>query len=107
MRPLEGGRTRLGHGRGRELIHFDRAATIRFGSNGAQSRWMSFLEAMSNVGAGYGLAVLTQIVAFPVFGINLSIRDNLLLGGIFTAISILRSYTLRRLFERLRMPGRA
>jgi len=31
-----------------------------------------------------------------------SIADNLLIGSIFTAVSILRSFTLRRLFEAIR-----
>ena len=34
-----------------------------------QSRAMSLVEAMTNVVVGYGVAVLTQIVVFPWFGI--------------------------------------
>jgi hypothetical protein len=67
-----------------------------------QSRTMSFLEAATNVVLGYAVAVLTQIVAFPLFGLSLSLQDNLLLGTVFTAMSIFRSYVLRRLFERFR-----
>ena len=64
-----------------------------------QSRLMSFVESMANVAIGYGVAVATQIVVYPVFGLHASLNDNLLLGGIFTLISIARSYLLRRLFE--------
>jgi hypothetical protein len=66
---------------------------------GPQSRTMSFVEATTNVIVGYLLAVLTQITVFPMLGLQVSIGDNLLIGAIFTAVSIVRSFTLRRLFE--------
>ena len=65
-----------------------------------QSRRMSMVEAISNVALGYALAVATQIVVFPWFGLHPSIGENLALGGVFTAISLLRGYALRRLFAR-------
>jgi hypothetical protein len=34
-----------------------------------QSRWLSFVEAVTNIVVGYGLAVLTQIIVFPLFGL--------------------------------------
>ncbi|WP_424894932.1 DUF7220 family protein [Tepidimonas sp. HKU79] len=33
-----------------------------------QSRWMSLLEAVTNVLVGYGAAVATQWAVFPLFG---------------------------------------
>jgi hypothetical protein len=67
-----------------------------------QSRTMSFFEAVTNVVIGFLLAFMTQIAAFPLFGLEVSIADNLLIGSIFTAVSILRSFSLRRLFEAIR-----
>ncbi len=67
-----------------------------------QSRRMSLAEAITNVVVGYALAVATQIMVFPWFGLQASLRENLALGGVFTGISLLRSYALRRLFERWR-----
>ena len=64
-----------------------------------QSRWMSLVEALTNIITGYCLAVLTQIVVFPVFGLRASLGDNLLIGAIFTVISLARSFVLRRLFN--------
>jgi hypothetical protein len=71
-----------------------------------QSRLMSLVEALTNVVVGFGLAVLTQIMIFPLFGLGVSLVQNLQIGAIFTAVSILRSYALRRLFEWIRV-GRA
>lgn len=51
---------------------------------------------------GYALAVVMQIVVFPWFDLHPSLGEYLALGGIFTAISLIRGYALRRLFERWR-----
>jgi hypothetical protein len=67
-----------------------------------QSRRQSLIEAITNVAVSYALAVLTQIVVFPWFGLKVSLNDNLAIGAIFVIISLLRSYALRRLFERWR-----
>ena len=67
-----------------------------------QSRGMSLIEAVNNVAVGYVLAVTTQIVVFPWFGLHPSLGENLALGGVFVGISLLRSYALRRLFEHWR-----
>ena len=67
-----------------------------------QSRGMSLIEAVTNVAVGYVLAVTTQIMVFPWFGMHPSLGENLALGGIFVGISLLRSYALRRLFGQWR-----
>jgi hypothetical protein len=69
----------------------------------AQSRVMSLAESLANVAVGYGLAVITQILVFPYFGLHTTLAENLTIGAIFTVVSIGRSYCLRRLFEELRM----
>ena len=68
-----------------------------------QSRLMSMVESLANVLVGYGVAVITQMMVFPLFGLAVTVSDNLLIGLIFTAVSIVRSYALRRGFEALRV----
>lgn len=68
----------------------------------SQSRRMSAIESISNVAVGYGIAVAAQIVIFPLFHINVPLSDNLAIGGCFTLVSLVRSYILRRIFNRLR-----
>ena len=67
-----------------------------------QSNWMSFVEAVTNIAVGYGIAVLTQVIVFPLFGLHASLRDNLVIGSIFTCVSLSRSFLLRRVFENLK-----
>lgn len=69
-----------------------------------QSRAMSLVEAVTNVVVGYGVAVVTQILIFPVFGLHATLAQNLKMGVIFSFVSIARSFALRRLFERWRCP---
>ncbi len=67
-----------------------------------QSRTMSLVESFTNVAVGYGIAVITQIVVFPLFGLTTTLTENMAIGAIFTVVSIARSYCLRRLFETIR-----
>jgi hypothetical protein len=64
-----------------------------------QSRLMSLVEAFANVAVGYGIAVLTQIAVFPLFRLSATIGQNLAIGAIFTVVSLVRSFLLRRAFE--------
>ena len=68
-----------------------------------QSRLMSLVEAVANVLVGYGVAVVTQIMIFPIFGLQTTLAQNLKMGAIFTVVSIARSFALRRVFEAIRM----
>ncbi len=67
----------------------------------SQTRAMSFVEAVANILMGYGIALATQLMVFPLFGLAATLRDNLLIGAIFTLVSLTRSYLLRRLFNAL------
>ena len=72
-----------------------------------QSRLMSLVESIANVIVGYGVAVATQILIFPVFGLHTTLAQNLKMGAVFTVVSIVRSYVLRRLFEGIRVANRS
>lgn len=65
-----------------------------------QKKTHSLIESISNVIVGYFVALLSQIIIFPVFGIHATIQDNIIIGLWFTVISICRSYIMRRVFTR-------
>ena len=64
-----------------------------------QTRLHSFIESIINIAVGYGVAITAQILIFPLFGMEVSLGDNLLIGGLFTIVSLIRSYILRRIFN--------
>ncbi|WP_415034469.1 hypothetical protein [Azonexus sp.] len=68
----------------------------------SQTRLQSAVESLANVAIGYAVAVASQMLIFPLFGIHVTLADNLLIGGYFTLISIARSYAVRRWFNRRR-----
>ena len=67
-----------------------------------QSRLMSLAESVTNVVIGYVLAIATQIVVFPWFGIETGLAEHLTIGLAFLGVSLARGYLLRRLFEAIR-----
>jgi hypothetical protein len=67
-----------------------------------QPRLYSLAESIANVAIGFGVALVTQIAVFPLFGIHAAITDQLGIAAIFTVVSIARSYVVRRVFNRVR-----
>ena len=63
-----------------------------------QSRFMSLVEAVTNVVVGYGLAVVTQIIVFPWYGLEAELGEHMAIGMAFVGVSLARGYLLRRLF---------
>ena len=65
-----------------------------------QSKVESLIESSINILIGYTVAVLSQLLIFPIFNIHIPLVDNLLIGVYFTVISLLRSYVIRRYFNK-------
>ena len=59
-----------------------------------QSRAMSLVEAVANVIVGYGVAVVTQILIFPIFGLHTTLAQNLKMGAVFTVLCRSRHNTV-------------
>ncbi len=51
-----------------------------------QSCAMSLVEASANVVVGYFLAVITQVVVFPWFGIEAVLSEHMAIGAAFVGI---------------------
>ena len=68
-----------------------------------QSRFMSLVESVAKVFVGYDVAVVTQILIFPIFGLQTTLVQNLEMGAISTVVSMARSFALRRVFEAIQM----
>jgi hypothetical protein len=55
-----------------------------------QSRRMSLVEAITNVAVGFAVALLTQIIVFPLFALEVTLGENLAIGGFFTLLCRVR-----------------
>lgn len=66
-----------------------------------QSKVDSLIESISNILIGYIVAIISQLLVFPLFDIVIPLADNLLIGLYFTGISLVRSYAICRLFNRI------
>ena len=66
----------------------------------SQTKTQSAIESVANVAVGYGVSLAANATILPLFGITISTADNLAIGAIYTAISIVRSYCVRRAFNR-------
>lgn len=57
-------------------------------------------EAWTNVAVGYGINFAANLAVLPLFGFKVTAADAAGIGIIFTVISVVRSYCLRRFFNR-------
>ena len=64
-----------------------------------QTRWQSLLEAVLNIVIGMIVAFTAQLIVFPLLGIAVRLDQNVMITIIFTAVSLARSYALRRFFN--------
>lgn len=64
-----------------------------------QTKLASAAESVANVVVGYAVAMLTQALVFPLFGFYASTGQHAGIALIFTVVSLVRSYALRRLFN--------
>lgn len=64
-----------------------------------QSKLESFVETCINTAIGYVIALISQLLVFPLVGINVPFSTNLEIGAWFTVISVLRGYVVRRWFN--------
>ena len=65
----------------------------------SQKKSHSFMEAIVNVLVGLCINLTAQVLIFPLFGIHIPLSSSLEIAGIFTVISIIRSFVLRRVFN--------
>jgi hypothetical protein len=66
-----------------------------------QTRSGSLIEAATNVVAGFLIAIAARQLVFPLFGIATTLVEDAGIAVVFTRLSLLRAYAVRRLFERI------
>lgn len=66
----------------------------------SQARRHSLVEAITNTVVGLLVTLGAQLVVYPLYGATFTFGENVQITAIFTGLSVVRSYTLRRLFNR-------
>ena len=64
-----------------------------------QSKKQSLIESLTSTAIGIIIGILLNITILPIFGYPVSVVDSLWISIIFTIVSIVRSYIIRRWFN--------
>jgi hypothetical protein len=63
---------------------------------------MSAVEALASTAVGFGVAWAATYTVLPLFELVPTVADTTAITAIFTFISLVRGYALRRLFDAIR-----
>jgi uncharacterized membrane protein (DUF485 family) len=66
-----------------------------------QTKTKSIIEAISNTFIGMAVSFAIQLVIYPTMGIPVRISQNIIITIVFTVASIVRSYIVRRIFNKI------
>ena len=64
-----------------------------------QTKIQSLIETIVNIGIGYCISVVINMLVLPMFGYYPNIAESAEIALIFTIVSIGRSYFIRRFFN--------
>lgn len=67
--------------------------------DGGQTRRQSIIEAWTNILIGFSINFIINIMLLPLVGAELTVANNLWLGAVYTAVSMIRQYAIRRWFN--------
>lgn len=67
-----------------------------------QSKKYSFIESLTNVFIGLIISFLVQLAIYPILNIEVKLHQNIIITLVFTVVSILRGYVLRRFFNKIK-----
>lgn len=70
-----------------------------------QTRRQSLIETLAGVAIGFAVSVLASLVIYPLFGHAFSLSQNVGITVVFTVLSIVRGYGVRRFFNWLHTKG--
>jgi len=66
-----------------------------------QKKKHSFIEAVSGTVIGLITSFIIQVVIYPLLNIPVTIGQNIIITTVFFAVSVIRGYLVRRLFNKI------
>jgi len=67
----------------------------------AQTNKQSIIEVIANTVIGFIISVGISIGLFPLMGIPITLSENISITIIFTIVGVIRSFIMRRIFNKL------
>ena len=64
-----------------------------------QTKKWSMIESVTSTTIGIIIGIVLNLTILPIFGYPVSLSDSLWISVIFTVVSIIRSYIIRRWFN--------
>jgi membrane protein implicated in regulation of membrane protease activity len=65
-----------------------------------QTKLESFIESIINIGSGFLISLLMwTFVVVPIWNLPVNMTQNFVITGLFTIVSVIRSYFWRRFFN--------
>ena len=64
-----------------------------------QTKRQSLIETLTSVFVGWLIGVILNLTILPLFDYNITVVDSLWVSLIFTAVSVIRGYVIRRAFN--------
>ena len=64
-----------------------------------QTKKQSMIESLTSTTIGWLIGVILNMLVLPLFDYDVSLTDGVLISIIFTAVSVIRSYIIRRFFN--------
>ena len=77
-----------------------RPRTRHIGEFQLQTKLMSLLESLSNVAVGMVVSLFGQVIVSHWYNLPLSFAQNINIVLFFTVLSVIRSYVIRRWYDR-------
>lgn len=64
-----------------------------------QTKLGSLIECLINIAIGFAINFGANLLILPLFGFHITLANNLYMGLLYTVISVVRSYVVRRWFN--------
>jgi len=65
-----------------------------------QPKKHSLIESITNTLVGFIISLLVQLIIYPVLDIEVKFHQNIIITVVFTVVSIVRGYVIRRYFNK-------
>lgn len=72
-----------------------------------QTRKGSVAESITNIAIGIAIGFLSNIIVLPAFGYEVTFGDATAISLVFTVISFVRSYVIRRIYNKYNFWGKS